>query len=35
LMSQIAIYGEPVIRGLLLQAGIDEQFVDSLTSNRP
>jgi hypothetical protein len=34
LMSQIAIYGAPTICGLLAAAGVDEEFIDSLTSNR-
>jgi hypothetical protein len=33
LMAQIAIYGAPTICGLLAEAGIDEEFIDSLTSN--
>lgn len=33
LMAQIAIYGAPTICGLLAQAGVDESFIDSLTSN--
>jgi hypothetical protein len=34
LMAQIAIYGAPTICGLLAQAGVDDEFIDSLTSNR-